>query len=318
MARYLGARLLRWIVGIAVILFVTYAMMYYGVGDPILRMYMSSGDSAMWVDQVMIDALREKYGLDKPFPEQFWNYVKGLFRGDWGRALSFEEGYRPVLDIVKARLPISMKLGFAATVLITLIGVPLGVLSALKHNQVTDNTIVGGIAFVNAVPQFVTAPMLMLFFVLVLEIMDVPYGWKGLFHPQVILPVSVMALGGIQTVVRQTRSGMLDVMRSNYIRTARAKGLPERVVIFVHMLRPVLIPVVTSIGLMMIALVNGAIYVETIFNIPGFGQMTVSGLHRADYSVIMATVLVGTLIILVSNLLVDLIYPLLDPRITHE
>jgi ABC-type dipeptide/oligopeptide/nickel transport system permease component len=315
MLRYLATRLLRWIVAIAIILFVTYAMMYYGVGDPILRMYMSSGDSMMWNNQEMLDALREKYGLDKPFPEQFWNYIKGLFKGDWGRSM---DGYRPVFEIVQARLPISMQLGLAATVVVTLVGIPLGVLSALKHNSLADNVIIGSVAFVNAVPQFVTAPLLMLFFVLVLEIMDVPYGWKGLFHPQVILPVAVMAMGGIQTVMRQTRSGMLNVMQSNYIRTARAKGLPERVIIFVHMLRPVLIPVVTSIGLMMITLINGAIYVETIFNIPGFGQLTVSGLNRADYAVIMATVLVGTVIILISNLMVDLIYPLLDPRITHE
>jgi len=315
MARYLGTRLLRWIVGVSIILFLTYAMMYYGVGDPILRMYMSSGDSTMWLDEQMIDVLREKYGLDKPFPEQFWNYTKGLFRGDWGRSL---HGYRPVLEIVQARLPISMKLGFAVTVLTTIIGIPLGVLSALKHNRVTDHAIVGGVAFINAVPQFVTAPLLMLLFVLVLHIMDVPYGWKGLFHPQVILPVSVLTMGGVQTVIRQTRSGMLSVMQSNYIRTARAKGLPQHVIVFVHMLRPVLIPVVTSIGLMMIALVNGAIYVEMIYNIPGFGQLTVSSLNSADYSVIMATVLVGSLIILGSNLLVDLIYPLLDPRITHE
>jgi ABC-type dipeptide/oligopeptide/nickel transport system permease component len=315
MLRYLATRLLRWIVAISIILFVTYAMMYYGVGDPILRMYMSSGDSMMWNNQEMLDALREKYGLDKPFPEQFWNYIKGLFRGDWGRSM---DGYRPVFEIVQARLPISMQLGLAATVVVTLVGIPLGVLSALKHNSLADNVIIGSVAFVNAVPQFVTAPLLMLFFVLVLEIMDVPYGWKGLFHPQVILPVAVMAMGGIQTVMRQTRSGMLNVMQSNYIRTARAKGLPERVIIFVHMLRPVLIPVVTSIGLMMITLINGAIYVETIFNIPGFGQLTVSGLNRADYAVIMATVLVGTVIILISNLMVDLIYPLLDPRITQE
>jgi ABC-type dipeptide/oligopeptide/nickel transport system permease component len=315
MLRYLATRLLRWIVAIAIILFVTYAMMYYGVGDPILRMYMSSGDSMMWNNQEMLDALREKYGLDKPFPEQFWNYIKGLFRGDWGRSM---DGYRPVFEIVQARLPISMQLGLAATIVVTLVGIPLGVLSALKHNSLADNVIIGSVAFVNAVPQFVTAPLLMLFFVLVLEIMDVPYGWEGLFHPQVILPVAVMAMGGIQTVMRQTRSGMLNVMQSNYIRTARAKGLPERVIIFVHMLRPVLIPVVTSIGLMMITLINGAIYVETIFNIPGFGQLTVSGLNRADYAVIMATVLVGTVIILISNLMVDLIYPLLDPRITHE
>jgi len=291
-------------------------MMFYGAGDPVRRMYMSSSDSQMWVDERMLEALRKKYGLDKPFSEQFKSYVSRLIRGDWGRTLSQER--RPVWDIVKAKLPISMQLGLAATVLITVVGIPLGVLAALHHNRGLDSTIVGSVAFVNAVPQFVTGPMLMLVLVLVLHVMDVPYGWKGLFHKQVILPVAVMAMGAMQGVIRQTRAGMLEVMRSDYIRTARAKGLPERLVVLRHMLRPVLIPVVTSIGLTMIAMVNGAIYVETIFNIPGFGNLTVYGIQYADYPVIMAVVLVGTMIVMVSNLLVDLVYPLLDPRITRD
>jgi ABC-type dipeptide/oligopeptide/nickel transport system permease component len=316
MVRYLLNRIVRWIFGVAIILFVTYAMMYYGAGDPIKRMYMSRGESDMWLNQQTIDALRAKYGLDKPFPEQFRSYVIKLFQGDWGR--SFSESNRPVWDMVKAKLPISMQLGLAATALITVFGIPLGVLAALNHNRAADSAIVGTITFVNAIPQFVTAPMLMLFLVLTLHVMDVPYGWNGLFDKQVILPVVVMAMGAVQGVIRQTRAGMLEVMSSDYIRTARAKGLPEWIVIFRHMLRPVLIPVVTSIGLTMIAMVNGAIYVETIFNIPGFGQLTLQGMNFADYPIIMAVVLIGTLIILVSNLLVDLVYPLLDPRITHE
>jgi peptide/nickel transport system permease protein len=316
MGRYLLTRIARWIFGVAIILFVTYAMMYYGAGDPIQRMYMSRGDSDKWLDQQTIDALRAKYGLDKPFPLQFRSYVFKLFQGDWGR--SFSEYNRPVWDMVKVKLPISMQLGLAATVLITVFGVPLGALAALNHNRWADSAIVGTISFVNAIPQFVTAPILMLVLVMGLHLMDVPYGWNGLFDKQVILPVAVLSMGAVQGVIRQTRAGMLEVMSSDYIRTARAKGLPERIVIFRHMLRPVLIPVVTSIGLTMIGMVNGAIYVETIFSIPGFGHLTLQGIGFADYPIIMAVVLIGTLIILVSNLLVDLIYPLLDPRITHE
>jgi len=316
MVRYLAMRVLRWVAGIAVIIVVTYAMMFYGAGDPVRRMYMNRGDSAMWLDQKMIDALRAKYGLDQPFGVQLQRYVNGLLHGNWGN--SFSESSRPVLDIVRARLPISVQLGLAATLVITLLGIPLGVLAALHHNGWFDSAIVGLIAFFNAVPQFVSAPLLMLLLVLVLHWMDVPYGWNGLLDEQVILPVAVMSLGAIQGVVRQTRAGMLDALGSDYVRTARAKGLPERLVVLRHMLRPVLIPVTTSIGLTMIGMVNGAIYVETIFNIPGFGQLTVQGLRNADYPVIMAVVLIGTMIIMVSNLLVDLLYPLLDPRITRS
>jgi ABC-type dipeptide/oligopeptide/nickel transport system permease component len=148
--------------------------------------------------------------------------------------------------------------------------------------------------------------------------MDVPFGWKGIFNTQVILPVAVMALGPLPTIVRQTRAAMLEVITDDYIRTARAKGLPERIVILRHMLRPVMIPVVTSLGMIMMSLVNGALFVELIFNIPGFGKLTVQGLQQVDYPIIMAVVLIGTLIVMVSNLLVDLLYPLLDPRITRS
>jgi len=140
MTRYLVLRIVRWVTGICIVLFVTYAMMFYGAGDPVRRMYMSSSDSQMWVDERMIEALREKYGLDKPFPEQFKNYVSGLLVGDWGRTLSQER--RPVWDMVRAKLPISMQLGLAATVLITVVGIPLGVLAALHHNRPLDSTIV--------------------------------------------------------------------------------------------------------------------------------------------------------------------------------
>ena len=127
-----------------------------------------------------------------------------------------------------------------------------------------------------------------------------------------------MALGPLPTIVRQTRAAMLEVITDDYIRTARAKGLPERIVILRHMLRPVMIPVVTSLGMIMMSLVNGALFVELIFNIPGFGKLTVQGLQQVDYPIIMAVVLIGTLIVMVSNLLVDLLYPLLDPRITRS
>jgi ABC-type dipeptide/oligopeptide/nickel transport system permease component len=191
-------------------------------------------------------------------------------------------------------------------------------MAALKHNQWLDQLIVGLVVFLHAVPIFVTGPLLLLFFVLILGIMDVPLGWKGLFHHQIILPLFVLVLGPLPVIVRQTRSAMLEVIGEDYIRTARAKGLTEKLIILRHMVRPVLIPVVTSIGLIMIGIVNGAIVVELIFNIPGFGHLTMVGLRNVDYPIIMATVLIGALIVMVSNLLVDFVYPLLDPRITKS
>ena len=148
--------------------------------------------------------------------------------------------------------------------------------------------------------------------------MNVPFGWKGITHPQVILPIVVLALGPLPILIRQTRSAMLEIMGEEYIRTARAKGMPGYLVILRHMLRPVLIPVVTSAGLILIAIVNGAIFVEVIFGIPGLGGLTKKGIDTIDFPVIMGTVLVGAVIAMVGNLLVDLLYPFLDPRVTRQ
>jgi ABC-type dipeptide/oligopeptide/nickel transport system permease component len=315
MITYLATRALRWLTGLLLVLFVSYAMMFYGAGDPIRRMFIDLREGSMTVSDEMVEKIRAKYGLDQPFPVQFATYVKNLLQGDFGNSIREK---RAVLTMIQVRLPISMQIGLVATIIAALIGIPLGVLAALKHNQWLDTLVVGMTVFLNAVPLFVTGPLLLVLLVLVLQVMDVPFGWKGIFHSQVILPVAVMALGPLPTIVRQTRAAMLEVITDDYIRTARAKGLPERIVILRHMLRPVMIPVVTSLGMIMMSLVNGALFVELIFNIPGFGKLTVQGLQQVDYPIIMAVVLVGTLIVMVSNLLVDLIYPLLDPRITRS
>jgi peptide/nickel transport system permease protein len=304
------------VIGLALILFITYAMMFYGAGDPIRLMFIQSNEADFSDPQAMA-ALRAKYGLDEPFLVQFRNYVVNLFQGDWGLSIRLQAD-RPVSEIVSFRLPISMQLGFAATFLASMIGIPLGVVAALKHNRWLDRLIVSVIMFVTAIPVFVTAPMLLYFFVLILGIMDVPYGWNGIFHSDVILPVVVIAVGPLPIIVRQTRSAMLEVMGQPYIRTARAKGLSERAVVFRHMFRPVMIPVVTTLGLLMITLVNGALFVELVFNIPGFGLLTVEGIRTVDYPIIMAVSIIGTLIIFVSNFAVDLMYPLLDPRVRYQ
>ena len=315
MLAYLFTRVVRWTIGLLLILFISYAMMFYGAGDPIKRMFLDESEGSLVLEEELLEALREKYGIDKPFPEQFANYLQRLAQGDLGYSIREK---RDVDRMVAVRLPISMQLGFAATVMMMVLGIPLGVLAALRHNSWLDQAIVGLIVFFNAVPIFVTGPLLLWLLVVSLGVMKVPFGWKGLFHSQVILPVFILSLGALPTVVRQTRAAMLEVLGEDYIRTARAKGLSGKLIVFRHMLRPVLIPVVTSVGLIMIGLINGAIFVELIFNIPGFGQITVNALETVDYPVIMATVFIGALIVMVSNLVIDFIYPMLDPRITRN
>jgi peptide/nickel transport system permease protein len=315
MTSYFVTRLVRWATGLLLILFVSYAMMFYGAGDPIKRMFLDQEQGSLVLEEDVLQALRVKYGLDEPFPSQFRRYLSRLVRGDLGFSIREK---RPVARMVAVRLPISMQLGAAAILFMVLVGIPLGVLAALKHNSIIDNFIVGLVIFVNAPPIFVIALLLLWFLVVVVGVMDVPFGWKGIFHGQVLLPVLVLSLGALPTVIRQTRAAMLDTLSQDYIRTARAKGLTNRLVIFRHMLRPVLIPVLTSVGLIMIGIVNGALFIELIFNIPGFGQIAIMALRTVDYPVIMATIFIGALIVMFGNMLVDLAYPLLDPRIARD
>jgi ABC-type dipeptide/oligopeptide/nickel transport system permease component len=288
-------------------------MMYYGGGDPIKLMYSNLNEGAIKVDPEQMAAVRRQYGLDQPFLVQFGNYMVHLAHGDMGKSFIQK---RQVRDMIAARLPVSLQIGFAATVLIALIGIPLGVLAALRHNSWLDSTIVVVLSLFRAVPVFVTGPLLLLLLVVVIHVMDVPFGWKGLFNSQVILPLVIIALEPLLIVTRQTRAAMLNVLSEDYVRTARAKGLAPRQIITRHMLRPVLAPVITTLGLVMISLLNGAVFVELIFNIPGFGNLSIQALQQVDYPVIMGTVFVGALLVMVSNLLVDLVYPLLDPRVT--
>ena len=315
MLPYLLSRIFRWATGLLLVAVVSYAMMFYGAGDPIKRMFLDMEQGGVEVDANALAALRAKYGLDRSFPQQVTTYLSNLVQGDWGTSIRER---RPVWDMVRARLPISMQIGLVATVLSIGLGIPLGIVAASHHNRWLDQTIVGAGVFINAIPIFVTAPILLLFLVVGLEIMDVPFGWKGIFHSQVILPVIILALGPLPTIVRQTRAALLEVMSQDYIRTARAKGLTRWLIVSRHMLRPVLIPVTTSVGLILISLVNGALFIELIFSIPGFGKLTIQGVQQVDYPVIMATVLVGALIVMVGNMLIDLAYPLLDPRITRS
>jgi peptide/nickel transport system permease protein len=311
MAAYVAVRALRWVFGLIIVLFVTYAMMFYGGGDPIRQMFIDQ--DLDFVSPEAMAAIRARHGVDEPFLRQFTNYMERLAHGDMG--ISIREN-RPVKDMIMARLPVSFQLGFGATVVATLFGIPLGVIAALNHNRWIDSSIVGVLSLLRAVPIFVTGPVLMLVLVLGLNIMNVPFGWEGLFHPQSILPIVVTALGPMPIFMRQTRAAVLAILSEDFIRTARAKGLPRRHIVAQHILRPALSPVVTTIGLVMVTIVNGAIFVELVFNIPGLGNLTIQGLRQVDYPIIMGTVLVGAILVMVMNLLVDLVYPLLDPRVT--
>ena len=253
--------------------------------------------------------------MDRPFWVQFGDYIWSLMRGDWGESLT--QGTEAVWPQVKRTFPVTFQIGAAATFLLIAVGVPMGVLAAVKQNSWVDYWIVSFSIAVRSVHIIVLAPMLMIIFVLWLGIMDTPVGWKGIFHTNAIMPVVLMALGPLLIVVRQTRTGVLEVIGENYVRTARAKGLKERKVISGHMMKNALTPVVTSLGLISSGLVTGSLFVELIFAIPGFAGMGISAFRARDYPVILATTMVAATLIIVANLIVDLCYGLLDPRVRY-
>ncbi|MDP3177376.1 MAG: ABC transporter permease, partial [Spirochaetaceae bacterium] len=210
-------------------------------------------------------------------------------------------------------IPVTFQIGLSAILIISIIGTILGAIAALNHNKLDDNLIVGFALFIWGIPVFVAGPLLIVVLVLGLG-MSVPFGWNGLFSPKIIVPLLVLGLNPMAIIIRQARSGVLEVLSEDYVRTARSKGLPERIVVLRHILRPVLTPVFSQIGLLVIGTLNNSILIEKVFGLPGLGRLTENAIKTSDYPVILAIVLVFSFVVMASNLLVDISYPILDPR----
>ena len=310
MAKYIINRFIKWIPSAILVLFLVYALAFFGAGDPIKLIFLNAPGDVVWSEE-QIEAIRVEAGLDRPFLVQFGDYLWHLMHGNFGNSLITN---RPVNDIIRAAAPVSIQLGIAATIIMGVIGLPLGVLAALNKNSFLDNLIVSFALFIWAIPVYVAGPLLMVLLVLGLKVMEVPYGWDGIFSTKSIIPIIVMALNPMALVIRQSRFAVIEVLSEDYIRTARAKGLPKHVIIFRYIMKPMLTPVVTTLGLIMITLINGAILVETVFGLPGLGNLTVRSILEVDYPIILAITLIGAFLVMASNLFVDLTYPILDPR----
>lgn len=310
MWKYIGNRLLLWIPTVLVVILVVYALAFFGAGDPIKLIFLRAPGDIVYNPE-RIEAMREAAGLNRPFLVQFWSYLLHLAQGNFGNSLI---SGRSVGSMIAHAFPITLQLGLAATAFLAILGIALGVIAALNHNRWLDNVISAFAMGIWGVPVFVTGPLLMVFFVKVIDIMDVPYGWHGLFDSRVILPLLVLTITPMALVIRQARSAVLEVLSEDYIRTARSKGIPDIQIVFRHMMRSVLIPVVSQVGLIIINMLNNAVLIETVFGIPGLGQLTVKAMIDADYPVILALVFIGSTVVVTVNLLVDVVSPLLDPR----
>jgi ABC-type dipeptide/oligopeptide/nickel transport system permease component len=263
------------------------------------------------VHPVVLKRLNESYGLDDPLWQQYTTYLWNALQGDFGP--SFTQRSRTVTDIIAQTLPVSLALGITAMVIALIVGVTLGTLGSLRHNGAVDY-ITSFVAIIGiSTPSYVIVSLLVLVFSSELGWLPTG-GWDGLFSTKIIIPAVALSLFPAAVLARYTRSSMLDVLSADYVRTARSKGLEERWVVIRHAIRNALIPVLTVSGIILADVITGSFFVESIYSVPGLGRYFVSSITERDYPVILGTVLLFGFVISVMNLIVDLLYPLLDPR----
>jgi oligopeptide transport system permease protein len=255
------------------------------------------------------------YGLDQPMLVQYGRYLRGLLHGDLGPSFRYKD-FR-VTDLIVQGLPVTLGIGASALLLAIGIGVPLGLLAALRHNRPTDHAVMLAALLGIAIPNFVVAPLLALLFGIELDWLPVG-GWDTGHGSYAILPVITLALPLIAYLARLSRGSLLEVLQSPFIRTARAKGLDWPRILVRHALKPSLLPVVSFLGPAAAGLLTGSLVVEQVFSLPGVGRHFVQGAINRDYTLVMGMVIFYAALILVLNLVVDLLYGWLDPRIRHD
>lgn len=262
----------------------------------------------------VMENLNRIYQLDKPLIQQYWLYLQAVLHGDFGPSFILRDF--TVSELFARGLPVSMTLGALALSLAILVGGTLGTIAALRQNSTVDYLVTGMGALGLTIPNFVVAPIFQLVFGLGLALLPVA-GWADGNPRNLIMPVIVLALPQIAVVARMTRAAMIENLRSNHIRTLRSLGLPTRTVV-AHALRGAALPVVSYLGPAAAALLTGSVVVETIFGLPGIGRYFVEGALNRDYTLVMGTVVVVAVFVLLFNLVVDILYALIDPRIRYD
>lgn len=318
MSAYIIRRFMHLIIVFLLVSIMVFMVMRLLPGDPIYMLVSrASADSA---SEAQIDKLRHEYGLDRNMTIQYLDWLGGVFRGDFG--VSIANG-RDVRDDIVRRLPITLHLGILALIISFILGVPAGVICAVRRGTWLD-TLVTSLANIGiTIPVFWLGVVLMYLFALKLRWLPI-FGYTSPFDDfwlnckQIIMPVFCLAITSVAGIARQARSSMLEVMRQDYIRTAWSKGLKERGVIIKHGLKNGLIPVIVLLGLGLSQIVGGSVLVETVFNVPGMGRLAVTAMSNQDYPVVQGVVLFFAVMVLLSNLIVDLSYGWLDPRVQYS
>jgi len=305
---YIIRRVLMLIPTLLAIYTLTFFLIHATPGSP-----WSQGDKP--VPPRVLERLNAAYGLDKPLWHQYFDYLKNvLLHGDFGP--SFSQRSRSVSDIIGATFPVSLKLGVLAMIIALVLGLTLGTIGAIKHNgfldYLTSFVAITGIS----TPSYVICSLLVLLFASTLHLVPTG-GWDGIFSTKAIIPAVALALYPAAVLTRYMRSSMLDVLSADYVRTARAKGLNDHAVIIRHAIRNALLPVLTISGVILADVITGSFFVESIYSVPGLGRYFVESISKRDYPVILGTVLLFGAVVSVMNLIVDILYPLLDPRMTR-
>jgi oligopeptide transport system permease protein len=303
MLRFILRRLLVAIPTLFIIVTATFFLMRAAPGSPF--------DMDRKLPPEIMKNVEAKYGFDKPLIQQYAEYLGGVVTGDFGPSLKYTG--KSVLQIIGEGFPTSLKIGVSALSLATIFGVFLGILAALRHNRWPDYSVMAVAILGICIPTFVTAPLLVLVFGMKLSwlpIAGLNAGFKSF-----VLPVIVLALPLIAVISRLTRAGMIETLNSNYVRTARAKGLPETTVVVRHAMKTALLPLVSYLGPACAGIITGSLVVEKIFTVPGLGKSFVLGALQRDYTVVMGVVILYAVLVLALNLIADILYALLDPRV---
>jgi oligopeptide transport system permease protein len=303
---YTLRRVLAAIPTVLVVITVCYLLLHATPGGPF--------DSDRKVSAAVLANLQAKYHLDLPLWQQYLLYLKGLLQGDLGASFRYADW--TVNDLVASALPVSLAIGGSAMLLSAVIGVTLGIVAALRQNSLVDYFVMllGNVG--SAVPSFVMGPVMIIVFAIVLKWLPAG-GWHDFELRFMILPIALLTIINVSTIGRVMRGSLIEVMHSNFIRTARAKGLPTRVVVLRHALKPALLPVVSLLGPLAISSITSALVTETVFSLPGLGKLIVNGAGNRDYTLVLGLVVLITLLTVALNLLVDLAYAWLDPKIRY-
>jgi peptide/nickel transport system permease protein len=318
MTRYLLLRLLHGLIVIIIVSIFVFLLMHFLPGDPVL-LYLDKA-AITNIEPGMLEHLRAEFGLDKPLVEQYLSWVNNIFHGDLGRSLFTKLA---VSSIIKQSFPITAHLGILALIISSVVAISAGIICALKRGSWLDTVVTSLTNIGVSAPIFWLGILLIYLFGVYLKWLPI-YGYTSPFTnfwlsiKQIVMPVICLSVVSISFITRQTRSSVLEIVRNDYVRTAWAKGLEEQTIVTRHVLKNSLIPIATLIGLQVSSIISGSVLVETVFNIPGVGRMMVNALFSHDYPIVQGGALLITSFVVVINLLVDISYGWLDPRIRYR